>query len=139
MQPSRTPKLKAAVGALLASVGVAALVLWLSTPRAQGQPSPAPAAATNAPKADASSTNSSSTNAPVEPKKLPTDLIELSFQNMQIDQVLQWLAENTGKSVVKHSSANCQITIVSPSKIPRQEAVTMVYRALAMEGFASAR
>ena len=54
---------------------------------------------------------------------------------MQIDQVLQWLAENTGKSVVKHPSAHCQVTIVSTKKVTRQEAVTMVYRALGMEGF----
>ena len=67
--------------------------------------------------------------------KLPTDLISLSFQNMQIDQVIQWLSENTGKSVVKHPSAHCQITIVGTKKVTRQEAVTMVYRALGMEGF----
>ena len=74
-------------------------------------------------------------SAAVEAKKLPTDLISLSFQNMQIDQVLQWLSENTGKSVVKHPTAHCQITIVGTKKVTRQEAVTMVYRALGMEGF----
>ncbi len=103
--------------------------------------SPASAAAsTNAPGTAAASTNApdGSTNAPAEePKKLPTDLISLSFQNMQIDQVLQWLSENTGKSVVKHPSAHCQVTIVGTKKITRQEAVTMVYRALGMEGFAA--
>jgi type II secretion system protein D len=96
------------------------------------------AAATNAPGTAAASTNSpdGSTNAPPEePKKLPTDLISLSFQNMQIDQVLQWLSDNTGKSVVKHPSARCQVTIVGTKKVTRQEAVTMVYRALGMEGF----
>ena len=54
---------------------------------------------------------------------------------MQIDQVLQWLSENTGKSVVKHPTAHCQVTIVGTKKVTRQEAVTMVYRALGMEGF----
>jgi type II secretion system protein D len=101
--------------------------------------SPATAAAsTNAPGTAAASTNApdGSTNAPAEePKKLPTDMISLSFQNMQIDQVLQWLSENTGKSVVKHPSAHCQVTIVGTKKVTRQEAVTMVYRALGMEGF----
>ena len=98
--------------------------------------SPAAAAGTNSPTA-AGSTNApdGSTNAPVEEKKLPTDMISLSFQNMQIDQVLQWLADNTGKSVVKHPSARCQVTIVGTKKVTRQEAVTMVYRALGMEGF----
>jgi len=96
------------------------------------------AASTNAPGTAAASTNApdGSTNAPAEePKKLPTDMIPLSFQNMQIDQVLQWLSENTGKSVVKHPSAHCQVTIVGTKKVTRQEAVTMVYRALGMEGF----
>jgi general secretion pathway protein D len=98
------------------------------------------AAATNTP--DASTNTPASTNAPdgstnaaVEPKKLPTDLIQLSFQNMQIDQVLQWLSENTGKSVVKHPTAHCQVTIVGTQKVTRREAVTMVYRALGLEGF----
>ena len=79
--------------------------------------SPAAPGSTNSPAAPGS-TNSpdGSTNAPVEEKKLPTDLISLSFQNMQIDQVLQWLAENTGKSVVKHPSAHCQVTIVGHQK-----------------------
>jgi type II secretion system protein D len=99
---------------------------------------------TNSPSRAAADTNSAvatagSTNAPdgaaVETNKLPTDLITLSFQNMQIDQVIQWLSENTGKSVVKHPSAHCQITIVGTKKVTRQEAITMVYRALAMEGF----
>jgi len=89
----------------------------------------------------AGSTNSpdGSTNAPADgaaaAKKLPTDLIQLSFQNMQIDQVIQWLSENTGKSVVKHPTAHCQITIVATGKVTRREAITMVYRALGMEGF----
>jgi hypothetical protein len=76
--------------------------------------SPATAAAsTNSPDG---STNASPDGAAAEPKKLPTDLIQLSFQNMQIDQVLQWLAENTGKSVVKHPAAHCQVTIVATKK-----------------------
>ena len=54
---------------------------------------------------------------------------------MQIDQVIQWLSENTGKSVVKFPTAHCQITIVATKKVTRREAITMVYRALGMEGF----
>jgi type II secretion system protein D len=94
---------------------------------------------TNSPAAASTNSPNGSTNAPhaaaVEVKKLPTDLIQISFQNMQIDQVLEWLAENTGKSVVKQSAAHCQITIVGTKKVTRQEAITMVYRALSMEGF----
>ncbi|MGD0411435.1 MAG: secretin N-terminal domain-containing protein [Verrucomicrobiota bacterium] len=115
-----------------------------TNPASAGAANPAPRASTdtNPPATAAGSTNGAdgSTNAPpdgavVEARKLPTDLIPLSLQNMQIDQVLQWLAENTGKSVVKHPTAHCQITIVSTKKVTRREAVTMVYRALGMEGF----
>ncbi len=56
---------------------------------------------------------------------------------MPIDQVVQWLCENTGKTVVKHPNARCQVTIVGVKKITRQEAVTMVYRAMNMEGVAA--
>jgi type II secretion system protein D len=95
------------------------------------------AANTNSPTAVGASTNTADagTNAPPEEPKRPTDLISLSFQNMQIDQVVQWLSDNTGKSVVKHPTAHCQMTIVGTKKVTRQEAVTMVYRALGMEGF----
>src|SRR5579872_2372503 len=92
------------------------------------------AAGTNAP---GSSTNSASASTNAEPKKLPTDLIQLSFQNMQNDQVLQWLAENTSKSVVKHPQVNGQVTVVGAKKVMRQDAVTIVYRALEMQGFAA--
>src|SRR5208337_457705 len=94
-----------------------------------------PATAPGSTNAPDGSTNAPSDGAAAEPKKLPTDLIQLSFQNMQIDQVLEWLSENTGKSVVKHPTARCQVTIVGTKKVTRQEAVTMVYRALNMEGF----
>ena len=115
-----------------------------STMASPGAANPAPRGAPDAtpPAMAARSTNefygppyTPSGGAAVEAKKLPTDLISLSFQNMQIEQVLQWLAENTGKSVVKHPTARCQITIVGTKKVTRQEAVTMVYRALGMEGF----
>ncbi len=133
--------------ALLLAIGLAATLLWCSWPPLQAQNAekpPATAAATPAPgptnAAAATNTPDGSTNVPqdgaaAEPKKLPTDLIELSFQNMQIDQVLQWLSENTGKSVIKFPSAHCQVTIVGTKKVTRREAVTMVYRALDMEGF----
>ncbi len=119
---------------------MAAVLLRCSWPSVQAQSVEKDAAATAAPTAS-TNTTTASTNAPdgaaAEPKKLPTDLIELSFQNMQIDQVLQWLSENTGKSVIKFPTAHCQVSIVGTKKVTRREAVTMVYRALDMEGFAA--
>jgi type II secretion system protein D len=49
--------------------------------------------------------------------------------------VVQWLAKTTGKSVVKHPRVQCQLTIVSSKKLTQREAVNLVYRALALEGF----
>src|SRR5205814_442418 len=43
----------------------------------------------------------------------------------------------TGKSVVKHPKVQCQLTIVSSKRLPVREAVNLVYRALALEGFST--
>ncbi|MGN6643876.1 MAG: secretin N-terminal domain-containing protein [Verrucomicrobiota bacterium] len=69
----------------------------------------------------------SKTNAP--------DEIQLSFQGANIDMVVQWLAQTTGKSVVKHPQVQCQLTISSSKKLTTREAINLVYRALALEGF----
>jgi type II secretion system protein D len=61
--------------------------------------------------------------------------VQLSFQNAQVDMIVQWLAKHTGKSVVKHKAVQCQLTIVSSKKMPSREALNLVYRALALEGF----
>jgi len=65
----------------------------------------------------------------------PSDEIQLSFQGANIEMVVQWLAKTTGKSVVKHPKVQCQLTIVSSKKLSQRDAVTLVYRALALEGF----
>ena len=45
-----------------------------------------------------------------------TDQIQLSFQGANIDMVVQWLSQTTGKSVLKHPQVQCQLTITSPRK-----------------------
>ncbi len=75
------------------------------------------------------STNSDSSKTNV------TDEIQLSFQGANIDMVVQWLSQTTGKSVVKHPQVNCQLTITSSKKLKQREAINLVYRALALEGF----
>jgi general secretion pathway protein D len=72
------------------------------------------------------STNSTGTNA---------DDVQLSFQGANIDMVIQWLAQTTGKTVVKHPQVQCQLTITSSKKVSQREAINIVYRALALEGF----
>lgn len=97
-----------------------------ATPPPSGASSPDPAAPPtgggNPPKAE------------VEPTP-PTDEVSLSFQGANIDMIVQWLAKTTGKSVVKHPRVQCQLNIVSSKKITQREAVNLVYRALALEGF----
>ena len=63
------------------------------------------------------------------------DDIPLSFQGANIDMVIQWLAQTTGKTVVKHPQVQCQLNVVSSKKVSKREAINDVYRALALEGF----
>jgi type II secretion system protein D len=65
------------------------------------------------------------------------DLIQLSFQGANIDMIVQWLSQTTGKSVLKHPQVQCQLTITSSKKVSTREAVNLVYRALALEGFSA--
>lgn len=66
-----------------------------------------------------------------------TNEIQLSLQGANIDMVVQWLAQTTGKSVIKHPRAQCQLTITSTRKVTQREALNLVYRALALEGFSA--
>ena len=59
----------------------------------------------------------------------------LSFKEARIDMISQWLAETTGKSIVKHPQVNCNLTIISSLKMEKRQAIELVYQALALEGF----
>ena len=61
------------------------------------------------------------------------DEIQLSFQGANVDMIIQWLAQTTGKTVLKHPQVQCQLTITSSKKVSTREALVLVYRALAME------
>lgn len=65
------------------------------------------------------------------------DGVTVSFQGAPVDMVVQWLAKTTEKSVIKHPKVQCQLTIISSKKLPARDAINLVYRALAMEGFAA--
>jgi general secretion pathway protein D len=65
------------------------------------------------------------------------DQIQLSFQGANIDMVVQWLSQTTGKSVLKHPQVQCQLTITSSKKVTPREAINLVYRALALEGYSA--
>ena len=66
-----------------------------------------------------------------------TDGIQLSFQGANIDMIVQWLSQTTGKSVLKHPQVQCQLTITSSKKVTQREAINLVYRALALEGYSA--
>ncbi len=118
MQPIRfTPGLLA--------LGLAALIYCFSMPLVWAQDAP--------PAEKPPATTPSDTNSPAA--KSTNDLIQLSFQGANIDMIAQWLAETTGKNVIKHPQAQCQITIFGSKKVSRGQAVTMVYHALEVEGF----
>src|SRR5436190_3787552 len=105
--------------------------------RVSGQnaaPTPAEAVATNAPPQTADG-NAPSSNQDNQTKKAGAEEIQVSFQGANIDMIVQWLAQTTGKSVVKHPTVQCQLTIVSSKKVTPRDAVTLVYRALSLEGF----
>ena len=70
-----------------------------------------------------------------ETGKPDADGITVSFQGAQVDMIVQWLAEKTGKSVIKHPRVQCQLTIASSKKVSLREALNLIYRALALEGF----
>lgn len=63
--------------------------------------------------------------------------IAVSFEGADINLVVQWLAKTTGKSVVKHPQAQCQLTIMSSRKLSQRSAIELVYRALSLEGFSA--
>jgi type II secretory pathway component GspD/PulD (secretin) len=108
-----------------------------ATPAQQTVP---PASAELKPPASSEKKADSTTNqvagAGAEPQK-PSDEVQISFQGANIDMIVQWLAKTTGKSVVKHPQVQCQLTIVSSKGLTARDAINLVYRALALEGFSA--
>ena len=92
---------------------------------------PGSSASTNAPTADAAKKGDAKPGA----EKENPDEIQLTFQGANIDMIVQWLAQTSGKTVMKHPRVQCQLTITGSKKISKREALNLVYRALSLEGF----
>jgi len=112
----------------------AAPTLAAAEPGSPGTNAPAPA------KAEASEAASAGTNAAAPAKSeadkgASPDEVQLSLMGANVDMVVQWLAQNTGKTVIKSPKVQCQLMITSSKKLSKRAAITLVYRALAMEGF----
>jgi len=87
------------------------------------------------PEPNAGATNSAAATKAATDTNTSSDEIQLSLQGANIDMIVQWLAQTTGKTVIKHPRVQCQITITSSKKLTKREAITLVYRALSLEGF----
>jgi general secretion pathway protein D len=98
------------------------------------------AGAADAPAAPATEPGPAAPNPGTPPKAEPdkaasSDEVQLSLMGANVDMVVEWLAQNTGKTVIKSPKVQCQMFITSSKKLPKREAITLVYRALALEGF----
>ena len=157
--------MKSRVRADLRNLCLVALLAWCPPGRLLAQNAPqttakADSATTNSSKVSTSNTNAATAVATAAPGSPPSsapqtttndpsilsadarpptnsapDEIQVSFQGANIDLIVQWLAQTTGKSVVKHPRVQCQLTIVSSQKVSTREAINLIYRALALEGF----
>lgn len=103
-------------------------------PAVAGGTSTTPPVPTPPPAPGAAPTPGDTSSKPADGKGAGTEDIQISFQGANVDMIVQWLAQTTGKSVVKHPRVQCQLTIVSSRKVTPREAIDLVYRALALEG-----
>ncbi|MGA2247825.1 MAG: secretin N-terminal domain-containing protein [Verrucomicrobiota bacterium] len=132
---------------LFSALAVLAALCLLPSRALSQRPPDLPGGADNSPKSDAGGkdtgpwipsaplSSGSSTNQAGGTNS--ADQIQLSFQGANIDMVVQWLSQTTGKSVLKHPQVQCQLTITSSRKVTPREAVNLVYRGLALEGYSA--
>src|SRR5207247_3265277 len=106
-----------------------------STNASPARPNAAAAGTAPAPGAPPASPNDPSITNPEARTNAVPDEIQVSFQAANVDLIVQWLAQTTGKSVVKHPRVQCQLTIVSSKRVTTREAIDLIYRGLALEGF----
>src|SRR5688500_16685040 len=66
----------------------------------------------------------------------PNQLISFSFRQADIDDVLRFLADASGKIVFKDSSVVTSVTITNQSRIPVAQASRLVGQFLALKGYA---
>jgi len=61
------------------------------------------------------------------------NMIALNLKGANIDKILKFLSDLTGKPVMKTKDAKAEITIASKNKIPREEAIRLICEALRLE------
>lgn len=72
----------------------------------------------------------------IVPRKAdPNQLISFSFRGADIDDVLRFLADASGKMVFKDSSVATSVTIQNQARIPVSQAIRLVGQFLALKGY----
>lgn len=57
----------------------------------------------------------------------------LNLNNMQIDQLMKWLGDTTGRTIVKQNNIQGQVTVMSPVPVTKERALQYISRALQMQ------
>ncbi|GEM_PF-5271315 len=60
--------------------------------------------------------------------------ITLNLNNVQIQQLVRFLSETTGKPVITQRNLDVQINLASPTPVTKRRALELIYDALQMEG-----
>ena len=68
-----------------------------------------------------------------EAEEVDPDKIALNLNSVDINKVIEFLTEITGKFVVKHKDVTAQITVFSPKKVSREKAYALICEALLLE------
>ena len=59
--------------------------------------------------------------------------IALNLNKVKIDKLIKFLTDTTGKSVVKHKDVDAEVTVFSPTKVSREEALALISEALMLQ------
>ena len=102
-----------------------------------GQEAPAEKPEPAADSTDATAASDKSAEKPEVPKTdKDNNLVALNLNKVNIDKVLKFLSELTGKPVTKTKDVKAEITITSAKKVTRQDAVRMIVEQLRLEKIA---
>ncbi len=53
----------------------------------------------------------------------------LNLNNMQLDQLMKWLGDTTGRPIVKQNNIQGQVTVMSPKPVTKERALQLISRA----------
>ncbi|MDX9974804.1 MAG: secretin N-terminal domain-containing protein, partial [FCB group bacterium] len=71
---------------------------------------------------------------PATPPGAPDDgTIAVNLNNVNIDSVVKFLSDMTGKMVIKHKDVKAQLSVFSPGKVTKERAFQLVSEALMLE------